>query len=50
LLPIVQAHFADTDSSSWLSTAENLDDLIKAFLDRGKKADRATDQLLNAFT
>ncbi len=48
LLPIVQAHFADTDSSGWLSTAKNLDDLIEAFLDRGKKADRATDQLLNA--
>ena len=48
LRPIVQAHFTDTDSSGWLSTAANLDGLLQAFLDRGKKADRATDQLLNA--
>ena len=48
LRPIVRSHFADTDPSGWLDTADNLQDLIETFLERGKKADRATDQLLNA--
>ena len=48
LRPIVRSHFADTDPSDWLDAEDNLQDLIETFLDRGKKADRATDQLLNA--
>ena len=48
LQPIVRSHFADIDPSGWLDTEDNLQDLIATFLDRGKKADRATDQLLNA--
>jgi len=48
LRPIVKSHFADIDPSGWLDAEDNLTDLIGTFLDRGKKADRATDQLLNA--
>jgi len=48
LRPIVQAHFTDTNSSGWLDTEAKLQALITTFLGQGKKADRATDQLLNA--
>jgi MoxR-like ATPase len=48
LLPIVRSHFENADPSGWAKTEENLTGLIKQFLDRGNKADRATDQLLNA--
>jgi MoxR-like ATPase len=48
LLPIVRSHFDKVDRSGWTRTEKNLTDLIAQFLDRGNKADRATDQLLNA--
>jgi len=48
LLPIVRSHFDNADQSGWTQTAENLTTLIGQFLDKGSKADRATDQLLNA--
>ncbi len=48
LLPIVRSHFAQADQSGWTQTETNLTGLIGQFLDKGNKADRATDQLLNA--
>lgn len=48
LLPIVQSHFNNADQSGWTQTEANLTNLIDQFLDKGNKADRATDQLLNA--
>ena len=48
LLPVVRSHFANADQSGWTQTEANLTDLIGQFLDKGNKADRATDQLLNA--
>jgi MoxR-like ATPase len=48
LLPIVRSHFNSADESGWTKTEENLTSLIGKFLDKGNKADRATDQLLNA--
>jgi hypothetical protein len=48
LLPIVRSHFQGADPSGWTQTAANLTELIGQFLDKGNKADRATDQLLNA--
>jgi MoxR-like ATPase len=48
LLPIVRSHFAQADQSGWTQTEANLTGLIGKFLDKGNKADRATDQLLNA--
>jgi MoxR-like ATPase len=48
LLPIVRSHFDNADQSGWTKTQKNLTTLIEAFLDKGNKADRATDQLLNA--
>jgi MoxR-like ATPase len=48
LLPIVKSHFDQADQNGWAKTETNLTDLISQFLDRGNKADRATDQLLNA--
>jgi MoxR-like ATPase len=48
LLPIVRSHFNNADQSGWSATEANLTDLISQFLDKGNKADRATDQLLNA--
>ncbi len=48
LLPIVRSHFDDADQSRWAETERKLTDLIDQFLDKGNKADRATDQLLNA--
>ncbi|MGK7907503.1 MAG: AAA family ATPase [Synechococcus sp.] len=48
LLPIVKSHFEQADKNGWSQKEENLTDLIGEFLDRGNKADRATDQLLNA--
>lgn len=48
LLPIVRSHFNSVDQSGWTRTEANLTDLIGQFLDKGNKADRATDQLLNA--
>jgi MoxR-like ATPase len=48
LLPIVQSHFDNADPSGWTKTKANLTGLIGQFLDKGNKADRATDQLLNA--
>lgn len=48
LLPVVRSHFANADQSGWTQTETNLTDLIGQFLDKGNKADRATDQLLNA--
>ena len=48
LLPIVQSHFAQADPSGWTQTEAHLEGVISEFLDRGNKADRATDQLLNA--
>jgi MoxR-like ATPase len=48
LLPVVRSHFNTADQSGWTKTEENITDLIGQFLDKGNKADRATDQLLNA--
>ena len=48
LLPIVRSHFSTTDPNGWTQTEADLQTLIAHFLDRGNKADRATDQLLNA--
>ncbi|MGJ3252712.1 MAG: AAA family ATPase [Elainellaceae cyanobacterium] len=48
LLPIVRSHFDEADPSGWTKTKKHLTDLIDKFLDKGNKADRATDQLLNA--
>lgn len=48
LLPIVRSHFEAADSNGWTENEDNLTQLIEEFLDRGNKADRATDQLLNA--
>jgi MoxR-like ATPase len=48
LLPIVESHFQKADQNGWTQTQENLEGLIRQFLDKGPKADRATDQLLNA--
>lgn len=48
LLPIVRSHFEKADPTGWTNSEENLTALIGQFLDKGKKADRATDQLLNA--
>lgn len=48
LLPVVQSHFDEADPKGWTKTEENLTELIGEFLDKGNKADRATDQLLNA--
>ncbi|MBD2066081.1 AAA family ATPase [Leptolyngbya sp. FACHB-671] len=47
LLPIVRSHFDNADQSGWTKTEAHLTDLIGQFLDKGNKADRATDQLLN---
>jgi MoxR-like ATPase len=48
LLPIVQSHFLTADENGWTKTETNLTELIGQFLDKEKKSDRATDQLLNA--
>jgi MoxR-like ATPase len=51
LLPIVESHFSDLesfDSDNWPMVREQLTTVIGQFLDKGNKADRATDQLLNA--
>lgn len=48
LIPIVRSHFENTDPNGWIQTEGNLSNLIDQFLDKGNKADRATDQLLNA--
>lgn len=48
LLPIVRSHFDTADKSGWTKTEANLKTLIGEFLDKGNKADRSTDQLLNA--
>ncbi|MDA0267406.1 MAG: AAA family ATPase [Cyanobacteria bacterium] len=48
LLPVVRSHFNNADPRGWTQAETNLTDLIGQFLDKGNKADRATDQLLNA--
>lgn len=48
LLTIVKSHFKEADENGWTKTDENVTKLIEQFLDKGNKADRATDQLLNA--
>ncbi len=51
LFPIVESHFSDlesSDSDNWPMAREELITVIGQFLDKGNKADRATDQLLNA--
>ena len=48
LLPIVRSHFQKADPSGWTETEENITEVIDKFIEKGKKADRATDQLLNA--
>ena len=48
LIPVVQSHFDQADESGWSKTDSNLNGLIDDFLSKGKPADRATDQLLNA--
>lgn len=48
LFSIVQSHFDQNDRNQWTTAEDELRQLIGEFLDRGNKADRATDQLLNA--
>jgi MoxR-like ATPase len=48
LMPVVRSHFNKADRNGWTQAEENLTMLIGQFLDKGNKADRATDQLLNA--
>ena len=48
LLPVVRSHFDNADQSGWTQNETNLTEIIGQFLDKGNKADRATDQLLNA--
>ena len=48
LVPIVESHFKDADENGWSQTKENITKLIGEFLGAHNKADRATDQLLNA--
>jgi MoxR-like ATPase len=48
LLPIVRSHFNKADKNGWTKTKANLTTLIDEFLGKDNKADRATDQLLNA--
>lgn len=48
LLPIVKSHFSSADANGWTKTKKNLTDLINEFYAKDNKADRATDQLLNA--
>lgn len=48
LLPIVRSHFEQADETGWTKNEDDLKKLIDGFLDKGNKADRATDQLLNA--
>ena len=48
LLPIVRSHFDAADQSNSTTPDAQLTHLIDEFLDRVNKADRATDQLLNA--
>ena len=48
LLPVVRSHFDKADQNGWTQAEDNLTALIGQFLGKGGKADRATDQLLNA--
>ena len=48
LLPIVKSHFAKADPTGWSQKEENLTALIGEFVSKENKAERATDQLLNA--
>ncbi len=48
LTKIVQSHFNSLESRQWTEAESSIETLIQDFLDRGNKADRATDQLLNA--
>lgn len=48
LVPIVESHFEKTETEGWKETQPKLAKLIETFVDKGNKADRATDQLLNA--
>ncbi len=49
LIPIVQSHFDTVGPAQWAEAEEKLTDIIDEFVGKDKsKADRATDQLLNA--
>lgn len=48
LLPIVQSHFDSIEPAKWAKAEEKLTDIIDEFVGKENKADRATDQLLNA--
>ena len=48
LLPIVKSHFEQADATGWSQHEENLKQLISEFVSKDNKAERATDQLLNA--
>jgi len=48
LVPIVRSHFKHADQTGWTQAEANLQQVISKFLDKEEKADRATDQLLNA--
>lgn len=48
LLPVVRSHFERADPTGWSQHEENLTALIGEFVSKDNKADRATDQLLNA--
>jgi MoxR-like ATPase len=45
---VVRSHFAQTDPAGWSKVDADLTALIEQFVAKGNKADRATDQLLNA--
>ena len=48
LLPIVRSHFDATEPDKWAKAEDKLTDIINEFVGKDNKADRATDQLLNA--
>ncbi|MGC1305823.1 MAG: AAA family ATPase [Phormidesmis sp.] len=48
LEPVVKSHFKNADATGWLQAEDNLTAVIKEFLGKDNRADRATDQLLNA--
>ena len=48
LAPIVKSHFEAAEHTQWNQAEDNLEKVIADFLGKDNKADRATDQLLNA--
>ena len=48
LKAVVESHFKQADEAGWSKVDTDLTKLISEFVEKGGKADRATDQLLNA--